>query len=144
AERRVDAHAQGRRAVRVLGAELAAGEPAVVDAHLLGSAGEPRADAAARTAAVERAVLQAYGAAVALRVVGASRTDAVARRSRAVVEASVAGGAICAARALDARAARPGRVGAFPRIGRERRDGGVCATRRVMGSDAFDAGHEVG
>src|SRR5262245_27831754 len=136
AEGGVHAHAEGRRAVRVLGAELAAGEAAVVDAHLVGAAAEARAQAPAGLAAGESAVLPADGAASAFTVGGTGRPDAVAHGSRPVVEARVPGGTVRPARALDARATGPGRRRTLGGVGDEPGRGGVIAALDVVPGDA--------
>src|SRR5262249_59819119 len=91
AEGGVHAHSEGWGTIRVLGTELAARETAVVDAHLVGPAGEAGAHAATGPAALERAILAAYRPPAAGGVVGALRSDAVSRRPRAVVETRPSG-----------------------------------------------------
>src|SRR5205823_3953267 len=101
------------RAVRVLRAELAAGETAVVDAHLVGAAAaEAGTLAEPRAAAVERAVLPADAGARTLRVAGARCADAVPRVAT-VVAARVAGRAIRIGGADDAGLAGERRRVAF-------------------------------
>src|SRR5262249_50243388 len=143
AEGGVHAHAERRRTVRVLRAELPAREAAVVDAHLRRSAGEARAHAATRFAARKSAVLLVNGPTSAVTVLGAAGPDAVTRRSGAVVEAAKAGWAVCPARALDPRAARAGRLRARGWVGNEGRRGGAIGALAVVLGDARHAGHEV-
>ena len=85
---------EGIGAVGILRAELSAGEPAVVDAHLVrAGAAEPRTLANARPTACKRAILPANARARALRIGRARRADAVARVG-AVVAARVAARAV--------------------------------------------------
>src|SRR5262245_50059601 len=81
AESGIDADADGTRTVRILGAQLAAREPAIVYAHLGLATAEARAHASLGPAAVERAVLLADGAAAAAAIVAAGWADAVTRRA---------------------------------------------------------------
>src|SRR4029077_19952866 len=142
-EGRVHAHAERRRTVRVLGAELATCEPAVVDAHLGRAAREARAHAAARFAARERAVLAADRAPVAVGVRAAAPADAVPGRSGTVVETAIGGGAVCPARALDPRAARARRRRTRRRVGHEGGRGSVVGALAVVRGDAGHAADQV-
>src|SRR2546425_6048769 len=113
---------EGIGAVGVLRAELPAGEPAVVDAHLVRTgAAEARALAEARATARKRAILPADAGTRALRVVRTRRADAVARVA-AVVPARVAIRAIGVARAGDAGATGRRRRIALRRGLRDERD----------------------
>src|SRR2546427_9099674 len=115
----------------VLRAELAASEPAVVDAELVRPrTAEARTLALAGTAAVVRAVLPADAAPGAVAVGRARDADAVAG-ARPVVATGVARGAVERRVAGDTCVARTRRWVAFRGVRREPGDGGpVRAARR--------------
>src|SRR5262249_35005003 len=144
AESGIDADPDGRGTVRVLRAQLATAEAAIVDAHLGLPAAETRADAMPRPAPCERAVLLADRSPAALAVAGAGRPDTVARGAGAVVEAGVPRRAVRAAAALDTSAAAPRRCRALRRVCEERGHGGVISALGDVAGDARDAAREVG
>src|SRR5205823_10235919 len=120
------------------------GEPAVVDAHLVGTgATEPRALAEPRATAGKGAILPADAGARALRVVRARGADAVARVA-AVVAARVAVRAIGVARARDAGMTDRRRRIALRRVGRDERDRQPVGAVGLELGDAAEAGDEAG
>src|SRR5205823_4826957 len=131
------------RAVRVLRAELPAGETAVVDAHLVGAAAaEAGTLAEPRAAAVERAVLPADAGARTLRVAGARCADAVPRVAT-VVAARVAGRAIRIGGADDAGLAGGRRRVAFGGIARHQRHREPAGAVGLEVGDAAETGDDA-
>ena len=144
AEGRVHAHAERRRTVRVLRAELAAGEAAVVDADLGRAAREARAHAAARFAARERAVLAADRAAVA---VGVRRCSPRRRSSGSCPsrcrDSDSRPGSPRRSRTRSPAPHVPGGAAHCRRVGHEGGHGGMIGALAVVRGDAGHAADQV-